>query len=123
MGIRQSAASNGRYLALLAPMLVGCSTAALNEPLDFAIACRPDAGLRLAGSTVAAGGTVDPVLAKVAELAILKDAGRTKSYDAALAKVMAEYPSVSADEMNQAIDSKVAEMRATREKATGSKTC
>ena len=123
MRIRRSGVANARYLALSATLLAGCSTAALNEPLNFAIACRPDAGLKLARSTVAAGGTVDPVLAKVAELAILKDAGRTRSYDVALAKVMAEYPSVGADEMNKAIDAKVDEMRATREKATGSKTC
>jgi hypothetical protein len=103
--------------------LAGCSLAALNEPLDFATACRTDTALEMAQRSSAGEGVVDPILGKVAELVVLKDAGRTTAYTRARDKLLAEHESMTAAQIDEAVDSKVKEIREARARATGKATC
>lgn len=103
--------------------LTGCSLAALNEPLNFAIACRTDTALSMAKRSGDGEGVVDPVLGRVAELVILKDAGRTTAYARARDTMVAEHESMSTGQIDEAIDSKVEEIRKARARATGKTTC
>lgn len=107
-------------MALLA---AGCSTAAMDEPLNFAIACRTDTALQMAQRSAKADGVLDRALGQVAELAILKDAGRTTTYNRQRAALLAANKSMTQAQVDEAIDTKVAEMRAAREKATGQARC
>ncbi|HWL67747.1 MAG TPA: hypothetical protein VNS22_05110 [Geminicoccus sp.] len=103
--------------------LAGCSLAALNEPLNFATACQTDTALSMAQRSSAGEGVVDPILGRVAELVVLKDAGRTTAYTRARDKLLAEHESMTAAQIDEAVDSKVKEIREARARATGKATC
>lgn len=103
--------------------LAGCSLTALNEPLNFATACRTDTALDMAQRSSTGEGVVDPILGKVAELVVLRDAGRTTAYTRARDKLLAEYEGTTATQIDEAVDSKVKEIREARARATGKATC
>jgi hypothetical protein len=103
--------------------LTGCSLAVLNEPINFAIACRPDTALEMTSRSASSDGVLESVLGEVAELAILKDAGRTTAYRKARDELLAKHDSMSQAQVEEAVDTKVTEMRQAREKATGKATC
>ena len=117
---RRGPAAAGATLALL---LGGCSLAALDEPTNFAIACRTDTALSMAQRSAGGEGVVDPILGQVAELTILRDAGRTAAYAQARDAMLARHESMTAAQIDEAVDSKVKEMRDARSRATGSATC
>jgi hypothetical protein len=109
--------------ATLGLVLAGCSTAALDEPIHFAIACRTDTALSMARRTAGGEGIVDPLLGQIAELAILKDAERTTAYARARDAMVAEHDSLDAIQLDEAVDTKVEEMREARSRATGQAAC
>ena len=59
----------------------------------------------------------------MAELAILKDADRETAYLRERDALLAEHETMTREQVDKAIDSKVMEMRDARQKATGQSTC
>lgn len=112
-------------LLTLTPVLAlaGCSTAAMDDPINFAVACRTDTALNMAKQSTGSDSILDRALGQVAELAILKDAGRTRTYQRELDALLAEHEGMSRAQVDEAVDGKVAEMREARTKATGQAIC
>lgn len=113
----------GCWRPLLMLILAGCSTAALDDPINSAVACRTDTALTMAQKSADTGGVLDRALGQVAELAILKDAGRLTAYRQGRDAMLAANQNMTESQVDEAIDSKVTEMRAARAKATGQATC
>ncbi|WP_159715321.1 hypothetical protein [Geminicoccus flavidas] len=123
MSARRRPQARARACGGLTLALAGCSLAALNEPLNFATACRTETALEMAQRSSASEGVVDPILGKVAELVVLKDAGRATAYTRARDKLLAEHDGMTVAQIDEAVDSKVKEIREARARATGKATC
>ncbi|WGF89453.1 hypothetical protein [Marinivivus vitaminiproducens] len=109
--------------ALLMLALAGCSTAAMDEPVDLAVACQTDAALAMARRSAAGDNVVGRAMGAVAELAILKEAGRMTAYRSARARMLAQNDYVTEADVEEAVDVKVGEMRTDRQAKLGRARC
>ena len=99
-------------------------TGAVRDANELAIECRTDEALA-AAEQAAQGGGLGSYVADLQKVVILRDAGRMAEADAAMAarNKRAEATAEEAAEAEQAVQESLAELRAEREKKTGSATC
>jgi hypothetical protein len=121
-----SGSSTGLLLAALA--LSGCGmvgdTSSVRDANELAIECRTDEALA-AVEQAEQGGGLSSYIADLQKVVILRDAGRMAEADAAMAarNKRAEATTEEAAEAEEAAQESLADLRAEREKKTGSATC
>jgi hypothetical protein len=121
-----SGSSTGLLLAALA--LSGCGmvgdTSSVRDANELAIECRTDEALA-AVEQAEQGGGLSSYIADLQKVVILRDAGRMAEADAAMAarNKRAEATTEEAAEAEEAVQESLGELRAEREKKTGSATC
>ena len=121
-----SGSSIGLLLAALA--LSGCGmmgdTSSVRDASELAIECRTDEALA-AVQRAEQGGGLSSYIADLQKVVLLRDAGRMAEAEAALAErnKRAEATTEEAAEAEEAVQESLAELRAEREKKTGSATC
>ena len=121
-----SGSSTGLLLAALA--LSGCGmvgdTSSVRDANELAIECRTDEALA-AVEQAEQGGGLSSYIADLQKVVILRDAGRMAEADAAMAarNKRAEATTEEAAEAEEAVQESLADLRAEREKKTGSATC
>ncbi len=114
--------------ALALPALTACGwagdTRSVKDANELAIECRTDEALA-AVEQAEQGGGLSSYLADLQEVVILRDAGRMAEADAAMAarNERIEADPESAAEAEEAVKESLAQLRAEREKETGSATC
>jgi hypothetical protein len=123
-----------RQTILLTPILLAAltlsacgavgDTGAVRDANELAIECRTDEALA-AAEQAAQGGGLGSYVADLQKVVILRDAGRMAEADAAMAErnKRADATAEEAAEAEQAVQESLAELRAEREKKTGSATC
>ena len=110
------------------PALAACGwmgdTGSVKDATKLAIECRTDEALA-AVKQAEQGGGLSSYLADLEEVVILRDAGRMPEADAAMAarNERIEADADNAAEAEKAVEESLAELRAEREKKTGSATC
>ena len=115
-------------LALPLPAIAACGmmgdTGSVKDANKLAIECRTDEALA-AVVQAEQGGGLSSYIADLQEVVILRDAGRMAEADAAMAarNKRAEATTEEAAEAEEAVQESLAELRAEREKKTGSATC
>lgn len=115
-------------LALALPALSACGmmgdTGSVKDANKLAIECRTDEALA-AVVQAEQGGGLSSYIADLQKVVILRDAGRMAEADAAMAarNKRAEATTEEAAEAEEAVQESLAELRAEREKKTGSATC
>ncbi len=116
-------------LAILTlPTLFACGmvgdTSAVKDANELAIECRTDEALA-AVEKAEQGGGLGSYIADLQKVVILRDAGRMAEAEAAMAarNKRAEATAEEAAEAEEAAQESLAELRAEREKHTGSATC
>ena len=116
-------------LAILTlPTLSACGmvgdTSAVKDANELAIECRTDEALA-AVEKAEQGGGLGSYIADLQKVVILRDAGRMAEAEAAMAarNKRAEATAEEAAEAEEAAQESLAELRAEREKHTGSATC
>ncbi len=114
--------------AIVLPVLAACGmvgdTRAVKDANELAIECRTDEALA-AVRRAEQGGGLSSYIADLQEVVLLRDAGRMAEADAAMAarNERAEVSAENAAEAEEAVQESLAELRAAREKKTGSATC
>ena len=116
-------------LAILTlPALSACGmvgdTSSVRDANELAIECRTDEALA-AVEQAERGGGLGSYIADLQKVVILRDAGRTAEADAAMAErnKRADATAEEAAEAEEAVQESLADLRAEREKETGSATC
>ena len=116
-------------LAILTlPTLAACGmvgdTGSVKDANELAIECRTDEALA-AVVKAEEGGGLSSYIADLQKVVILQDAGRMAEAEAAMAErnKRAEASAEDAKEAEDAVAESLAELRAEREKQTGSATC
>jgi hypothetical protein len=114
--------------ALTLPALAACGavgdTRSVKDANELAIECRTDEALA-AVEKAEQGGGLSSYIADLQKVVILRDAGRMAEADAAMAARNAriEVDAENAGEAEDAVQESLTELRAEREKKTGSATC
>lgn len=99
-------------------------TGSVKDANKLAIECRTDEALA-AVEQAEQGGGLSSYIADLQKVVILRDAGRIAEADAAMAarNKRAEATTEEAAEAEEAVQESLADLRAEREKKTGSATC
>jgi len=114
--------------ALVVPALSACGavgdTRSVKDANELAIECRTDEAL-LAVAQAEQGGGLGSYIADLQKVVILRDVGRMAEAEAAMAARNKRADATAEDvaEAEEAVEKSLAELRAAREKRTGSATC